>query len=113
MVSCNIGGINSDLLSFFINGLLTNRLANLNTQKPLNPWNYKPWWCQPWSILLTGIMLITGSWALLKTWWLTVLIALPILIWWCYFLLVWPEMMRRSYSWENLPDSGIRSQNSE
>ena len=27
-----------------------------------NIWDYKPKWCQPWSILLTGIILIVGSW---------------------------------------------------
>jgi len=24
-------------------------------------WSLKPWWCQPWSILLTGVLVIAGS----------------------------------------------------
>ena len=24
-------------------------------------WSLKPWWCQPWSILLTGVLAIAGS----------------------------------------------------
>ncbi|MGB3693596.1 MAG: DUF6737 family protein [Spirulinaceae cyanobacterium] len=65
-------------------------------QDSLNPWNYKPWWCQPWSILLTGTVVIAGSWLLTKTIWLTLLISLPILLWWTYFLLIWPQLIKSS-----------------
>ncbi len=68
----------------------------MSKQKPLNPWNYKPWWCQPWSILLTGISLISGSWLIFKIIWLTILISTPILIWMGFFLLIWPQLMIRS-----------------
>jgi hypothetical protein len=61
--------------------------------KPINPWNYKPWWCQPWSILLTGISLIAGSWLVFQTLWLTAIIAIPILVWMGYFLLLWPKLI--------------------
>ncbi|HEY9607011.1 MAG TPA: DUF6737 family protein [Allocoleopsis sp.] len=65
----------------------------MSTQQPLNPWSYKPWWCQPWSILLTGTAIIAGSWFLVKTLWVTIAIALPILVWWAFFLLLWPRLM--------------------
>ncbi|QLE54744.1 DUF6737 family protein [Nostoc sp. TCL26-01] len=68
----------------------------MSEQKPLNPWDYKPWWCQPWSILLTGFTLIGGSWLLLKIIWLTVVIAIPVFIWMGFFLLIWPQLMVRS-----------------
>jgi ABC-type transport system involved in cytochrome c biogenesis permease subunit len=68
----------------------------MSENKPLNPWNYKPWWCQPWSIMLTGVTLIGSSWLLFKTIWLTVLIAIPILTWMGFFLLIWPQLMIRS-----------------
>ena len=61
----------------------------------INPWHYKPWWCQPWSILLTGTTLISGSWLLLHRIWVTVLVAIPISIWMGFFLLVWPSLMAR------------------
>jgi hypothetical protein len=61
-----------------------------------NPWNYKPWWCQPWSILLTGIALIGGSWLLLKALWLTLPLSLLIFVWWGYFLILWPKLIRES-----------------
>jgi hypothetical protein len=67
------------------------------SKQPLqNPWIYKPWWCQPWSIILTGITLIGGSWVLLKMLWVTVLVSVPVLAWMGFFLLIWPQVMRRS-----------------
>ncbi len=65
----------------------------MSEQKPLSPWNYKPWWCQPWSILLTGITLISGSWLLFKVIWLTILISIPVLAWMGFFVLVWPQLI--------------------
>lgn len=68
----------------------------MSGQKSINPWNYKPWWCQPWSIVLTGIILISGSWFIWRSVWLTVVISLPILAWMGFFLLVWPQLIRES-----------------
>jgi len=58
-----------------------------------NPWKHKPWWCQPWSIVLTTLTLIIGSWLLWKIIWLTVLIAIPVLTWMSFFLFIWPRLM--------------------
>jgi ABC-type transport system involved in cytochrome c biogenesis permease subunit len=77
----------------------------MSEQKPISPWNYKPWWCQPWSILLTGVTLISGSWLLFKIIWLTVLVCVPILTWMGFFLLMWPQLMIRSGALESLPSS--------
>ena len=63
----------------------------------INIWNYKPWWCQPWSILLTGMTIIGGSWLLWQTVWLSIVVALPIIIWWVYFLLLYPRMAQEMY----------------
>ncbi|WP_414529103.1 DUF6737 family protein [Nodularia chucula] len=73
----------------------------MSPEKPLSPWHYKPWWCQPWSILLTGITLITSSWVIFKTIWLTVIVALPVLTWMGFFILIWPQMMIRSGALES------------
>ncbi|WP_293072838.1 DUF6737 family protein [Moorena sp. SIO3H5] len=66
----------------------------MSTQKKFNPWSYKPWWCQPWSIILTGGLIIFSIWLVFKTIWITVLGAMPILLWWTYFLLIWPELIK-------------------
>ncbi|MCA1992598.1 MAG: hypothetical protein LDL41_11290 [Coleofasciculus sp. S288] len=68
----------------------------MSAQQPLNPWSYKPWWCQPWSILLTGALAIAGSWVVAKTIWITVLLSIPVLVWWAYFLLLWPQLIKDS-----------------
>ncbi|PHX54114.1 hypothetical protein CP500_017895 [Tychonema bourrellyi FEM_GT703] len=80
----------------------------MSEQKPISPWNYKPWWCQPWSILLTGTSLISASWLLLKTVWITVLVAIPLLAWMGFFLLVWPKLMLDSGLLEKYQESEIK-----
>ena len=56
-----------------------------------NIWDYKPKWCQPWSILLTGITIITGSWLVFHLLWLTIAVSLAIIAWWVYFLILYPQ----------------------
>jgi hypothetical protein len=57
---------------------------------PTDFWGLKPWWCQPWSIVLTGITVALGSWVLLHRWWLTAPLALAVLLWWWLFLVLVP-----------------------
>ncbi|NES91954.1 MULTISPECIES: DUF6737 family protein [Okeania] len=71
-------------------------MKNSIEQEKFNPWNYKPWWCQPWSILMTGITIISSSWLVFKIVWLTVIISIPILTWMGFFLVVWPKLMAES-----------------
>ena len=54
----------------------------------------KPWWCQPWSILLTGVVVVAGSWVLVQRWWITAPIAVVVLAWWLLFLVVVPAGYR-------------------
>ncbi|MGI8935747.1 MAG: DUF6737 family protein [Phormidesmis sp.] len=49
-------------------------------------WQMKPWWCQPWSIVLTGVAIPTGSWLLLHRLWITLPVAGVIALWWVLFL---------------------------
>jgi len=53
---------------------------------PESLWSHKPWWCQPWSILLTGVVVVGGSWWLLRLWWISAPLALGVLVWWWLFL---------------------------
>jgi hypothetical protein len=84
-------------------------MKSISERKPISPWNYKPWWCQPWSILLTGTSLISASWLLLKTILITVLVAIPLLAWMGFFLLVWPKLMMDSGILEKYQESEIKS----
>ena len=53
-------------------------------------WSHKPWWCQPWSILLTGVVLVGGSWWWLRLWWVSLPLAFGVLLWWWLFLVAVP-----------------------
>lgn len=38
---------------------------------------------------------------MVKTVWVTVLVSLPIGVWWTYFLVIWPQLMRQSGTLES------------
>ncbi|MFZ0408821.1 MAG: DUF6737 family protein [Cyanobium sp.] len=57
-------------------------------------WSLKPWWCQPWSILVTGLLVPTASWWWLQRWWITLPLAGAVLIWWWLFLVLVPAAWR-------------------
>ena len=56
----------------------------------LDLWAEKPKWCQPWSIVLTGLTGIAASWLLLHALWVTVPVCGLVLIWWFVFLVLAP-----------------------
>jgi hypothetical protein len=59
-----------------------------------NLWSQKPWWCQPWSIVLTGVAAAGGSWWWLRIWWITAPLAFGVLLWWWLFLVLVPAAYR-------------------
>lgn len=59
-------------------------------------WNFKPWWCQPWSIVLTGLGAIALSWFFFHRLWLTGLVAVPMLTWMGFFLILFPKAAAES-----------------
>ena len=71
-------------------------MKNQNTNN-FNVWNYKPWWCQPWSIISTGISIIAVSWLLFHTFWLSLIVAVPIVVWWIYFLGIYPQTIQKMH----------------
>ena len=54
-------------------------------------WQKKPWWCQPWSILLTGVGVLVGGWWLTQRWWIVMGLGCPIVAWWWLFLVLAPR----------------------
>ena len=71
----------------------TNRTAVSTTPDP-DLWAEKPWWCQPWTILLTGVLAISGSWLVLHRLWITIPVAAMVLAWWVLFLVIAPAAYR-------------------
>ena len=61
-------------------------------------WAHKPFWCQPWTIVLTGIGIIAGSWLVFHRLWITVPAIGAIGLWWWTFLVVMPRLVRENAS---------------
>ncbi|WP_287127907.1 DUF6737 family protein [Candidatus Cyanaurora vandensis] len=61
-----------------------------------NVWAHKPWWCQPWSILLTGTSWTGGLYLWLGLSWLSVVLAAPVLVWMVFFVGIYPTLVRRA-----------------
>ena len=65
------------------------------TGKPASIWASKPWWCQPWTIVLSGLVAVAGSWVVLHRWWVSVPVAMAVLAWWGLFLGLVPAAYRQ------------------
>ncbi|MEY2977990.1 MAG: DUF6737 family protein [Prochlorotrichaceae cyanobacterium] len=68
------------------------------TPQPIDIWKLKPWWCQPWSIVLTTIALPSLSWLGFHQVWLTGGLAVILVVWMSFFLGVYPKMVQALYS---------------
>ncbi|XVE73117.1 hypothetical protein DITRI_Ditri11bG0091900 [Diplodiscus trichospermus] len=54
-------------------------------------WDTKPSWCQPWTITLTGLLVIASSWLILHSVVVTAVATLGICTWWYIFLYSYPK----------------------
>lgn len=57
---------------------------------------YKPWWCQPWSILSTGALITLTSCTVFHdglTIFITAAVGAAIALWWYVFLIVYPQQV--------------------
>ena len=56
-----------------------------------NFWDSKPYWCQPWSIISFGVLVLIFSFKLLNNTIITSILGFFILIWWIVFLILAPN----------------------
>ena len=61
-------------------------------------WSLKPWWCQPWSILSTGVVISVASWLVLHRLWVTIPVTAVVVGWWLLFLVLVPAAYRSELS---------------
>ena len=54
-------------------------------------WDLKPFWCQPWSIIVFGILVLTLSWKIFNNILITSILSFFIIIWWIVFLIIAPN----------------------
>ncbi|MEM8807827.1 MAG: DUF6737 family protein [Cyanobacteria bacterium P01_G01_bin.38] len=73
-----------------------------DSSDPQSLWQLKPWWCQPWSIILTGVAIPTASWLVLHRLWVTAPISLTISLWWFLFLYLVPKQYAQYIQAEKL-----------
>ena len=66
----------------------------LSEQPPF--WSLKPRWCQPWSIISTGVLMVGGSWVLLHRLWISLPLSVGVVAWWLLFLVLVPAAYRSS-----------------
>ncbi len=59
-------------------------------------WDLKPFWCQPWSIILFGIGLLVSIWILFHNLILTSLVSVFIIVWWVLFLIIAPGLYQNN-----------------
>merc|ERR1711963_74307 len=53
-------------------------------------WKTKPAWCQPWTIVTTGLAIVSSSFLVFHSCVFTGVVAVPIAAWWYIFLAVYP-----------------------
>lgn len=73
---------------------------------PASIWQLKPWWCQPWSILLSGVALVAASWLLLQRLWISAAALAAVLLWWWLFLVLVPAAWAREQQQRSGPGDG-------
>tara|TARA_Y100001968_G_C18921882_1_gene510140 strand:+ start:244 stop:459 length:216 start_codon:yes stop_codon:yes gene_type:complete len=63
----------------------------MDTNSKKSFWDTKPYWCQPWSIISFGVLVLIFSWKLLNNIIITSIIGFFIIIWWVVFLVLAPN----------------------
>ncbi len=64
----------------------------MDSNSKKNFWDLKPFWCQPWSIISFGILVLFLSWIFLNNIIFTSITAIIIIIWWILFLILVPNI---------------------
>tara|TARA_B100000214_G_scaffold373435_1_gene353760 strand:- start:1359 stop:1610 length:252 start_codon:yes stop_codon:yes gene_type:complete len=73
-----------DLISF-----LWSFKMEINSKK--NYWDTKPDWCQPWTIISFGFLVLIFCWKLFNNVMINSILAFFIFVWWIVFLILAPK----------------------
>ena len=63
----------------------------MDTNSKKSFWDSKPYWCQPWSIISFGVLVLIFSWKLFNNILFTSIIGIFVFVWWILFLLLAPN----------------------
>ena len=63
----------------------------MDTNSKKSFWDSKPYWCQPWSIISFGVLVLIFSWKLFNNIVLTSITGIFVFVWWILFLILAPN----------------------
>ena len=63
----------------------------MDTNSEKSFWDSKPYWCQPWSIISFGVLVLLFSWKLFNNIIFTSIIGVFVFVWWILFLILAPN----------------------
>ena len=63
----------------------------MDTNSKKGFWESKPYWCQPWSIISFGFLVLILSWELFNNIIITSILGFIVIIWWILFLILAPN----------------------
>ena len=63
----------------------------MDTNSKKSFWDSKPYWCQPWSIISFGVLVLIFSWKLFNNILFTSIIGIFVFVWWILFLILSPN----------------------
>ena len=75
---------------------------------PSSIWDLKPWWCQPWSIVTTGGLVVGVTLIWPGRLWFSLLVAAGVVAWWLLFLVLVPAAWKQEQADVLLPESAQR-----
>ena len=63
----------------------------MDTNSKKSFWDSKPYWCQPWSIISFGVLVLIFSLKLFNNIIFTSIIGIFVFVWWILFLILAPN----------------------
>ena len=63
----------------------------MDTNSKKSIWDSKPYWCQPWSIISFGVLVLIFSWKLFNNIIFTSVLGVFVFVWWILFLILAPN----------------------
>ena len=63
----------------------------MDTNSKKSFWDSKPYWCQPWSIISFGVLVLIFSCKLFNNILFTSIIGIFVFVWWILFLILAPN----------------------
>ncbi len=69
----------------------------MDSKTKKNYWALKPYWCQPWSIITSGILAIAFTWIFLNSIIITLILGTLVFVWWLVFLILAPNLYEKSF----------------